>query len=219
MLRVLVITTFGIVTTLALPACRRSETTAEGAASSNPAPAAPPAVASAAAAVAPAPAAAGCPAGKWLYDYGDQFLETLARNSPGARVVSERGSYTCTINGTERGSYTCETSEGGVENVIEAPTGPVPLKVTVKMAGRSSVDFEPAGPGRWRTTRADTGGLRVETKATIGGRDMPMPAFDAFPGMDRAGTILEYRCEGDTLKIKPVVDNVVTDFATLKRVP
>jgi hypothetical protein len=161
-----------------------------------------------------------CPAGKWEYDYSDQFLETLTRNSPGARVVSERGKVICTITAAERGSYNCETSEGGVENVIEAPTGPMPMKVTVRLNGKTSVDVESAGPNKWRTTRADMSNLRVETKASIGGRDMPMPAFNAFPGMDRAGTILEYRCEGDsTLKLKPIVEGMASDYATLKRVP
>jgi len=159
-----------------------------------------------------------CPAGKWYYDYADHFLETLAGNSPGARVVSERGSFICTISGTDHGSYLCRTSAGGVENVIEAPSGPAPLLVTVKMNGSSSVDFVSEGPGRWLTTRADNTALHTEIKATLGGRDFPVPAFNSFPGMARAGTVLEYRCEGDKLLIKPIVEGAVTDYARMKRV-
>jgi hypothetical protein len=46
-----------------------------------------------------------------------------------------------------------------------------------------------------------------------------MPAFNALPGMDRAGTIFEYRCEGDVFKLKPIVAGVTTDYITMKRVP
>jgi hypothetical protein len=165
-----------------LASCRRSETGA-----------APSASAAAPAGSAPLAAARGCPAGRWKYDYKDQFLETLTKNSSGARVVSERGEYVCTITGNERGSYACAASEGGVENVFEAPMGGMAMKVTVKMSGSSSADFEPAGPGKWKTTRVDMSGFRMETKATLAGREMPMPAFNALPGMDRAGTIFEYR--------------------------
>jgi hypothetical protein len=159
-----------------------------------------------------------CPAGKWEYDYKDQFLETLARNSSGAKVVSERGKYICTVTGNERGSYVCAASEGGVENVFEAPTAGMALKVTVTMKGSSSADFEPAGPGKWKTTRVDMSGFHMETKATLAGREMPMPAVNAFQGMDRAGTVFEYRCEGDVFKLKPIVQGVTTDFITMKRV-
>ncbi|WP_437587505.1 hypothetical protein [Sorangium sp. So ce1000] len=208
---------FTLVSMAALAACNRSEST-------NAAPSASATAATAPAAPAPGGAAAvapagSCPAGKWEYDYADQFLETLARNSSGARVVSERGKYICTFNGNERGSYVCETSEGGVENVFEAPTAGMALKITIKMNGRSSADYEPAGPGRWKTTRADMSGLRVETKATLAGRDMPVPATNAFSGMDRPGTIFEVRCEGDVLKLKPIVEGMTTDFITMKRVP
>jgi hypothetical protein len=191
-----------------LASCRRSETGAAPDAST------PTATAPVAAA-----AAGTCPAGKWKYDYTDQFLESLARNSAGARVVSERGEYVCTVTGNERGSYTCVASEGGVENVFEAPMGGMTMKVTVKMNGSSSADFEPAGPGKWKTTRVDMSAFRMETKASLAGREMPMPAANAFPGMDRPGTILEYRCEGDVLKLKPIVDAMAIDFVTLKRVP
>ncbi|WP_437710642.1 hypothetical protein WMF45_37340 [Sorangium sp. So ce448] len=205
---------FTLVSIAALAACDRSE------------PASAPASAGATATAAPAPSgasaaapAASCPTGKWEYDYADMFLETLARSSSGARVVSERGKYICTFNGNERGSYVCETSEGGVENVFEAPTAGTALRITLKMNGRSSADYEPAGPGRWKTTRADMSGLRVETKATLGGRDMPVPATNAFSGMDRPGTLFEYRCEGDVFKLKPIVEGMATDFITMKRVP
>ncbi len=213
MFRVLLAAALGLT---AMVGCRRSETATDlvpsasattliGAApvASNQTPPAPDAI---------------CPEGKWSYDYADHFLETLARNSPGARVASKRGGFICTIAGTERGSYICQTSAGGVENVIEAPSGAAPLRVTVKMNGSSNVDFESAGPGRWRTTRADNTTLHTEISATVAGREAPMPAFNAFPGMHRAGTILEYRCEGDTLKIKPIVEGAVTDYATMKRV-
>ncbi|WP_437741159.1 hypothetical protein WMF39_36705 [Sorangium sp. So ce1504] len=83
----------------------------------------------------------------------------------------------------------------------------------------ASAEYEPAGPGRWKTTRADMSGLRVETKATLGGRDMPVPATNAFSGMDRPGTLFEYRCEGDVFKLKPIVEGMATDFITMKRVP
>ncbi|HVJ18885.1 MAG TPA: hypothetical protein VM686_25870 [Polyangiaceae bacterium] len=202
-----------------LAACRRSEPTADSAPSATAAVTVAAATAAVPSAAAPSAAAGSCPAGKWEYDYADQFLETIARNSPGARVVSERGKYVCTISGSERGSYVCQTSEGGVENAFEVPTGPATLKVTIKMNGTSRAEFESAGPGRWRTTSADMSGLRVETKTTLAGRDMPMPAFNAFPGMDRAGAILEYQCEGETLKIKPIVEGAVTDFVHMKRVP
>src|SRR5687768_3339090 len=82
----------------------------------------------------PAPSAAAgvatgsCPEGRWEYDYSDQFLEALIRTSPGARVVSERGSFVCTFKGSASGSVVCETSAGGVENVFEAPAGGMPLK-------------------------------------------------------------------------------------------
>ena len=71
-----------VVSTSLLASCRRSETGT-----------APTASASAAAAPGAATSAGGksCPAGKWKYDYKDQFLETLSRNSSGARVVSEKG--------------------------------------------------------------------------------------------------------------------------------
>jgi hypothetical protein len=62
-------------------------------------------------------------------------------------------------------------------------------------------------------------GLRVETKATLAGREIPIPGFNAFPGMDRPGTILEYRCEGNLFKLKPIVEGVTSDFLTMKRVP
>ena len=134
-------------------------------------------------------------------------------------MVSERGKYICTISGNERGTYSCETSEGGVENVFEAPTAGMALNITIKMNGRSTAEFEPAGPGRWKTTRADMSGLRIETKANLAGREIPAPPTNAFSGMDRPGTIFEYRCEGDVLKLKPVVEGVTTDFITMKRVP
>ncbi len=204
---------------LALPAaagCHRSETATDLAPSASAATLIGGALVPSARA--PAAPAAICPAGKWSYDHADHFLATIARNTPGARVVSERGAFVCTIAGTERGSYICQTSAGGVENVIEAPSGPEPLRVTVKMNGSSNVDFESAGQGRWRTTRADNTTLRTEIRATVGGREVPMPAFNAFPGMDRAGALLEYHCEGDTLKIKPIVEGAVTDYATMKRV-
>jgi hypothetical protein len=208
---------FTLVSIAALAACDRSESASAPASAGATAAAAPAAPApSGASAAAPA---ASCPTGKWEYDYADMFLETLARNSSGARVVSERGKYICTFNGNERGSYVCETSEGGVENVFEAPTAGTALRITLKMNGRSSAEYEPAGPGRWKTTRADMSGLRVETKATLGGRDMPVPATNAFSGMDRPGTLFEYRCEGDVFKLKPIVEGMATDFITMKRVP
>ena len=163
-------------------------------------------------------ASKSCPTGKWKYDYEDQFLETLSKNSPGARVVSEKGDYTCTITGNERGSYVCTASEGGVENVFEAKMGGMAMKVTVTMDGTSSADFESAGPGKWKITRVDMSGFRTTTKATVAGREMPMPAVNAFQGMDRPGTIFEYRCEGDVFKMKPIVEGVTTDFITMKRV-
>ena len=213
MIRSLLIPVVALASASSLSACRRSETGASptGSASAGSAPLT--------AASTPSAATGSCPAGKWEYDYADQFLETLSRNTPGLRVVSERGQFICTITGNERGSFTCAASEGGVENVFEAPTAGMAMKVTVKMNGSSSADFEPAGPGKWKTTRADMSGLRVETKATLAGRDLPIPAFNAFPGMDRPGTILEYRCEGNQLKLKPIVEGVTTDFLTMKRAP
>lgn len=168
-----------VVSVLSLAACRSESREAAPASASSASASSASALGATTATPAPSAApAASCPAGKWEYDYADQFLETLARNSSGARVISEKGKYICTFSGTERGSYVCETSEGGVENVFEAPTAGMTMQMTVKMNGRSSAEFESAGPGRWRTTRADMSGLRVETKATLGGRDMPMPAFN-----------------------------------------
>ena len=201
----------------ALASCKRSETgaaPAAGASAGNAALGAAPGVS----APTVEASAKSCPAGKWEYDYKDQFLETLARNSSGARVVSERGKYICTITGNERGSYVCAASEGGVENVFEAKTAGLPMKVTVTMKGSSSADFEPAGPGQWKTTRVDMSGFQMATKASLAGREIPMPASNAFQGMDRAGTVFEYRCEGDVFKLKPIVAGVTTEFITMKRV-
>jgi hypothetical protein len=210
MIRASLVSLVVVVSTSTLASCRRPETGAAPAGSAS---------AAAAPGAATSVASKSCPAGKWKYDYKDQFLETLSRNTSGARVVSEKGEYVCTINGNERGSYVCAASEGGVENVFEAPMGAMAMKVTVKMKGSSSADFEPAGPGKWKTTRVDMSGLQMESKATIAGREVPMPGASAFPGMDRPGTVLEYRCEGDVLKLKPVVAGVTTDFITMKRVP
>jgi hypothetical protein len=169
------------------------------------------------AALAPSVEGATCPEGRWEYDYSDRFLESLA-NSANSRVVRERGKFICTISGRQRGSYVCEVTEGGVENVFEANTGGPTMTVTIRMNGRSKVDFEPAGPNRWRTTQSELSTLEIKASATVAGRTMPMPAMNLFPGFDRAGTILEYRCEGETLRLKPEVEGLNTDWAVLKRI-
>jgi hypothetical protein len=65
---------------------------------------------------------------------------------------------------------------------------------------------------RWRRARA---GIRI----TIGGNTVPVPALDLLPGWDKAGTIIDYVCEGDTLKLKPQVAGLKNDWQHLKRVP
>jgi hypothetical protein len=192
-----------------LAACNRSDAAPSGGApSASPAQQAP--------ATAPSQT---CPIGRWEYDYADQFLESLTRNMPGAEVVREKGKFICTISGTERGSYVCEVTEGGVENVFEARTAAGLMQITMTIRGRSKVDFEPAGPNRWRTTQSDMRGLDMQTTATLGGRSLPMPAAQSLiPGFDRAGTILEYQCAGETLRLKPQIEGVTTDWANLKRV-
>jgi len=200
----------------AQPACSRSD--------ESPGTGTTPGTSSGAASAAAVPTAAAptpsgpCPEGRWKYDYKDRFLETLAHSGQ-SRVVSERGEFTCTITGRERGSYVCETSAGGVENVFEAATAGGPMVVSIKLNGRSKTDFESAGPNRWRSTQADLGGLTMQASATIAGRTLPMPAFNLLPGLDRPGTVLDYQCDGDTLKLKPQIEGTPTEWLHLKRVP
>jgi hypothetical protein len=209
----------------ALAACDAKEASpsASGASAEAPGASASPAAAATepASAAAAAPAAAGtCPEGRWEYDYSDQALESMAANTPGLRVVKEKGTITCTFRGREQATVTCEASEGGVENVMEATIGGAgKMTVAVTITGKATTEFEKAGPTRLKTTKSDLGSLKVQASATIGGNTVPVPALDLLPGWDKAGTIIDYVCEGDTLKLKPQVAGLKNDWQHLKRVP
>lgn len=187
-------------------------------ASAAPAPAAGAAAPAAGAAASPAAAGGSCPEGRWEYDYGGHFLESLAQNSPGARVVEKHGHFVCTITGRERGRYECTTSAGGVKNVFEVNAGALPMRVTVELKGTTKATFESAGPNKWKTTSADLDGLQVTTKATLGGREVPMPGQEsmAMLGLDQPGTVLDWKCDGGVLQLKPLVEGIQTGGMTMR---
>jgi hypothetical protein len=124
----------------------------------------------------------------------------------------------CTITGAERGSVECRVDEG-VENVFETAAGGQPMTVTVRITGQSTIDYETAGPNRWRTTRVDASALQAKATAVVAGKPLTLPPINVFHGMDRPGTTLEFRCERDTLRLKPETPGVTTDWAVLKRAP
>jgi hypothetical protein len=53
----------------------------------------------------------------------------------------------------------------------------------------------------------------------VGGQTIAVPPFQMFPGLDKAGTVIDTLCEGNTLKLKPQVSGITTDRQHLKRVP
>lgn len=167
----------------------------------------------------PAPPASpdDCARGRFRYDYDDRFLESLLKMTPGAKVTKTEGSFVCAIDDAK---WLCETSEGGVVNQFEATVGGKSMVMTLTMKGRSTIQYTPEGPGRFRTTATDMSGLALEMSATVGGKKMPMPSPSGttVPGVLQANTLVEYRCEGDTLRWKPVLPGVEADWATLKRV-
>lgn len=171
-------------------------------------------------AAAPAAAAATgeCPVGKWEYDYSDRFLESLLKNSPGMKVTKKSGRVLCTITGKEKGSYDC-TAQDGVQTVLTAElSGGLQMEVSVGVKGNSHVDFVAAGPGKWKTTRADMSGLQIDGVTKLNGKEIPLPDLELFPGLNRAGTEFEWRCEGSKLKWRPQVAGLDADWATMTRV-
>ncbi len=156
-----------------------------------------------------------CPAGRWHYDYSDQALEVMMKNTINAKVVKEEGDFVCEISSGDDGTITCDTGESPVHNVVETKQGGMPMTVSVKLSGKGSTRFKRLAEGRLQVTDSDTKNLKLETSVTLAGKSIPFPGKEMVGlfGGDKA--ILSYKCQDGKLLLKPELDDTETTWQEL----
>jgi hypothetical protein len=164
---------------------------------------------------APAPEATGaepaslnakCPAGRWSYDYSDQALELMMKSLAGAKVVKKEGSFLCTVSEGAEGSVVCETQGKPVENVVETNQAGMKMIISVTIDGKASTQFALIDGGRMKVISSDTSKLKIGTKVTLAGKQMPFPADKLISIFGKPESTLSYKCEDGKLFIKPQID-------------
>jgi hypothetical protein len=202
----------GAVTLLvALLACK-SKSSATDKSASETKPAAPAAgTASAAAPEAPATAAAGsnakCPAGRWSYDYSDQALELMMKKVAGAKVVKKEGSFICNVSEGAQGTIVCETQGKPVENVVETNQAGMKMIISVTIDGKATTQFTLVDAQHMKVVSSDTSKLKIGTKVTMGGKDIPFPTEKMVSIFGKPESTFSYKCEEGKLFIQPQLAN------------
>ena len=204
----------------AISACKSEGSPASDTSKSDPnAPVAQPS-STGAAALSPAAAnlSAKCPAGRWSYDYADQALEVMMKNAADAKVLKEAGSFICTVSEGTDGTVACETQGQPVENVVEANQSGMKMIISVTIDGKASTRFRLLDSQNMKVASSDTRGLRIDTKVTLGGREIPFPTNELIGIFGKADSTLAYKCESGKLYLKPQVDGLETTWQELEPV-
>jgi hypothetical protein len=166
-----------------------------------------PASAAGTAAAAAANLNAKCPAGRWSYDYSDQALEAMMKNVAGAKVVKEEGAFICTVSEGTQGMITCDTQGKPVQNIVETNQAGLKMTISVTIDGKAVTQFKLLDAQRMQVVSSDTSGLKIGSKVTLGGKEIPFPTDRLLSIFGKPESTLGYKCEGGKLFIKPQLEN------------
>jgi hypothetical protein len=160
-----------------------------------------------------------CPAGRWSYDFSDQVLETMMKNVAGAKVLKKEGSFICNVSTGAQGTVVCETQGKPVENVVEANQAGMKMVIAITIQGKAATQFALLDAQHMKILSSDASQLKISTKLTLGGAQMPFPTDKLMTIFGNPESTLGYKCEGGKLFLKPGVDKVDSPWQRLDPAP
>jgi hypothetical protein len=91
------------------------------------------------------------------------------------------------------------------------------MVVHMEITGSSTMDVE-VSADKIHVKASDLGSLKMKVDATVAGQKIPFPVGELTSLIPAGESHMQYKCEGDTLKLHIEAEGVETEWQTLTRV-